>query len=43
VASRSPRLRYAVGPFSERAAIVLKGLLPQRLFSWAIATYYRLT
>lgn len=43
VASRSPRLRYAVGPLPERAAIVLKGLLPQRLFAWALARYYHLT
>jgi len=42
VASRSPRLRYSVGPLPERAAIVLKGLVPQRVFAWALARYYRL-
>jgi len=41
VASPSPRLRYVVGPFSERAAMVLKGLVPHRLFAWAIGKYYR--
>jgi NAD(P)-dependent dehydrogenase (short-subunit alcohol dehydrogenase family) len=41
VASPSPRLRYAVGPLPERAAIVLKGLVPHRLFAWAIGKYYR--
>ncbi len=43
VASRSPRLRYSVGPLPERAAIILKGLVPQRVFSWALASYYHLT
>lgn len=42
VASRSPRLRYSVGPLPERAAIVLKGIVPQRLFAWALSKYYRL-
>lgn len=41
VTSSSPRLRYAVGPLPERAAIVLKGLVPHRLFAWAIGKYYR--
>jgi len=41
VTSPSPRLRYAVGPLPERAAIALKGILPHRLFAWALGKYYR--
>ena len=41
VTSRSPRLRYAVGPVSERLALLLKRFAPARLFEWGIATYYR--
>jgi len=37
---RSPRLRYTVGPISERLAIGLKRFVPARLFEWGIATYY---
>ena len=37
----SPRLRYRVGPFMEKAAVVLKTLLPARLFEWGLMQYYR--
>jgi len=39
--TRSPRLRYAVGPASETLALAFKRFAPARLFEWAIATYYR--
>ncbi len=38
----NPAPRYRVGPFVQRLAAVLKGILPDRLFLWAIAKYYRL-
>ncbi|MBN1934032.1 MAG: SDR family oxidoreductase [Anaerolineae bacterium] len=41
VRSKSPRLRYMVGPFYERAAVWLKILLPSRLFEWAFSKYYQ--
>ncbi len=41
ITRRSPRLRYTVGPVSERLALVLKRFAPARLFEWGIATYYR--
>jgi NAD(P)-dependent dehydrogenase (short-subunit alcohol dehydrogenase family) len=42
ITRRSPRLRYAVGPVSERVALLLKRFAPARLFEWGIATYYRI-
>ncbi len=41
ILSRSPRLRYIVGPFYERAAVWLKVILPSRLFEWALGKYYQ--
>lgn len=41
VGRRSPRLRYPVGPLSERLALVLKRLTPSRLFERGLAAYYR--
>jgi len=41
LASRAPRLRYAVGPLTERVAVHLKKILPGRLFEWLIMKYYR--
>jgi len=41
IESRSPRLRYPVGPFAERAALTLKKVLPGRIFEQAIMKYYR--
>jgi NAD(P)-dependent dehydrogenase (short-subunit alcohol dehydrogenase family) len=41
ITSRSPRVRYAVGPASEKLALALRRFAPSRLFEWGIATYYR--
>lgn len=41
IRSRSPRLRYMVGSFTEVLAGVLKPYLPQRLFEWIIRGHYR--
>lgn len=38
----NPAPRYRVGPFAQRLAAVLKGVLPGRVFEWAIAKYYGL-
>jgi short-subunit dehydrogenase len=38
----SPRLRYAVASFPQKLAIVLKKILPSRLFEFLIMKYYRL-
>jgi len=38
----SPRLRYLVGPVSEKVAVMLKKVLPWRLFEWALTKYYKL-
>lgn len=40
--SPSPAPRYRVGPAFQRLAAVLKGILPDRLFEWALAKYYRI-
>jgi NAD(P)-dependent dehydrogenase (short-subunit alcohol dehydrogenase family) len=37
----SPRLRYPIGPMSERIAITLKKVLPPRLFEWGVMAYYK--
>jgi NAD(P)-dependent dehydrogenase (short-subunit alcohol dehydrogenase family) len=42
IRSRSPRLRYTVGAFTELLAGVLKPYLPQRLFEWIIRGHYKL-
>jgi NAD(P)-dependent dehydrogenase (short-subunit alcohol dehydrogenase family) len=42
ITTRSPRLRYLVGPASERLAVGLKKLLPPALFEWVIMRYYQL-
>lgn len=42
ITSRSPRLRYTIGPATERVAITLKKIMPSRLFEWAIMKYYGL-
>jgi NAD(P)-dependent dehydrogenase (short-subunit alcohol dehydrogenase family) len=41
VTLRSPRLRYSVGPASERLVLMLKRFVPARLFERGIAAYYR--
>jgi NAD(P)-dependent dehydrogenase (short-subunit alcohol dehydrogenase family) len=38
---RRPRARYAVGPFIETLALVLKRFVPSRLFEWGLAGYFR--
>jgi NAD(P)-dependent dehydrogenase (short-subunit alcohol dehydrogenase family) len=40
--SPNPAPRYQVGPAFQRLAAVLKGILPDRLFEWALAKYYRI-
>ncbi len=40
IRSRSPRLRYIVGPFYETVSVVAKKVLPPWLFEWIIAKYY---
>lgn len=39
---KTPRLRYMIGPVSEKLAVGLKKMLPSRLFEWAIMMYYQL-
>jgi len=36
-----PRVRYPVGAVSQRAAAVLKGVLPGRFFEWGLRKYYK--
>ncbi len=40
--SPNPAPRYRVGPAFQRLAARLKGILPGRLFEWALAKYYRI-
>jgi NAD(P)-dependent dehydrogenase (short-subunit alcohol dehydrogenase family) len=42
IEARSPRLRYSVGPVSERLSMLLKRIAPGWLFERTIAGYYRL-
>jgi len=37
----NPPLRHPVGPLMELVAILLKRIIPHRLFEWAIAKNYR--
>jgi NAD(P)-dependent dehydrogenase (short-subunit alcohol dehydrogenase family) len=39
--SRSPRLRYVVGPFFETVSVIARKVLSARLFEWIIVKYYR--
>jgi len=41
--SPNPAPRYRVGPAFQRLAAVLKGVMPGRLFEWALMKYYRLS
>ncbi len=41
VRARRPRLRYPVGPFSERLALAFRRFAPSALFEWTIARYYK--
>jgi len=38
----SPQLRYVIGPLAQRAAVLLKKILPSRLFEWGLMKYYRI-
>ena len=40
--SRSPRLRYKVGPFIELLAVRAKPFVPGKLFQWFVEKYYHL-
>jgi hypothetical protein len=42
LAARSPRLRYSVGMLSQRVVVVLKRILPARVFEWALAQAFGL-
>jgi NAD(P)-dependent dehydrogenase (short-subunit alcohol dehydrogenase family) len=42
IAKKSPRLRYIIGPVSEKLAVGLKKVLPSKLFEWTIMMYYQL-
>lgn len=37
----NPRLRYTVGAFDQRLSVLLKRLLPNRLFDWIIMKHYK--
>lgn len=41
MAKKSPRLRYMVGPIVEQTALLLKRVLPWRLFEAALRLYYK--
>ncbi len=41
ITKKSPRLRYMIGPVSEKLVVGLKKILPSRLFEWAIMMYYQ--
>ena len=41
LACRSPRVRYTIGPVSQRFAAHVKNVLPSRLFEWGLKKYYR--
>jgi len=38
--ARSPRLRYTVGALFQRVAVVLRNVLPSKLFGWGLRRYY---
>ena len=40
IRTRSPRLRYVVGPAYEALAVVAKTVLPPRLWEWILGKYY---
>ena len=43
VETRSPRLRYTVGPVVQRIEAALKTRVPWWFYEWALAKYYRLS
>ena len=42
ITTRSPRLRYMIGPTSEKLAVGLKKVIPSRLFEQVIMQYWQL-
>ncbi len=40
IAHPAPRLRYRVGPLTQKIAGALKGVIPGRLLEWALTQYY---
>jgi hypothetical protein len=42
VNTRDPRLRYTIGPATQRAAVWLKRLLPYSLTEYSMRTYFGL-
>jgi short-subunit dehydrogenase len=40
--SKNPKPRYTAGPSYEKAAVFLRRILPGRIFTWALAKYYRI-
>lgn len=39
---KNPKLRYQVGPSYEKVAVLLKRILPEKIFLWAISKYYKI-
>jgi NAD(P)-dependent dehydrogenase (short-subunit alcohol dehydrogenase family) len=42
LSTRSPRLRYPVGPVFQRLALRLKSILPSKFFGWGLRKYYHI-
>jgi len=42
ISNKAPRLRYSFGPFSQTGAILLKRLLPQKIFESSLMKYYKI-
>ena len=42
ITTPSPKLRYTVGPVSEKVAVALKKVLPAGWFEWGLMKYYHL-
>lgn len=42
IKSRNPKPRYTAGPTYEKVAVFLRRILPGKLFTWALAKYYRI-
>ena len=42
LSKHSPRVRYTVGPVSQKLAAGLKNVLPSKWFEWALSRYYGL-
>ena len=42
IQNHHPKLRYRVGPFSQKFIAVMKGIFPQSLTQWILMKYYKL-